>query len=105
MSPATVTEPPATAIWPFETTSPPIERLPLPLTVMAAPDAPPQPAWLSAAMVGAYSRLLTLPPEDPVMMGLIPLVRIRPNCRGSGRVAVILNWLPRGPRADTTWVT
>src|SRR3979490_2052169 len=104
MSPATLAVPADTEITPSDTRSPPSNSVPLPLIEMALPDVPPQPAWLSAAMVGEYSWLLTLPEALPARLGVAPLVRIRANWRGSERVAVMLNWLPRAPRADTTSV-
>src|SRR5260370_39169713 len=105
MSPASRRLPPDTVIEPFDTRSPVMFRVPLPLTASAVPLAPPQPAWFSVATAGVYSWLFTLPVEVAARVGLVPLVRMRANCRSRVRLAPVLNWLPRAPSAFTTRVT
>src|SRR5258708_5148897 len=105
MSPPTLRLPLLTTIAPFETMSPRTSRLPAPETEIASPPTPPHPFWLSAARVGVYRRLFTPPEAVAASLGVAPLVRIRANCRSSDRVAVMVNWLPCGPSADTTWVS
>ena len=56
-----------------------LRACPTPAMVTADPPTPPQPFCASAASVGAYSRLLTLPDAFEAMVGVDPLVRIRPN--------------------------
>src|SRR4029079_2604244 len=90
---------------PLLTTSPMTTSVPEPLTVMALPGVPPQPAWLSAAMVGWYSRLLTWPAASAERRGEAPLVRMRANWRMRLRAPVIVNWLPLGPSELTTCVS
>src|ERR1700688_3004087 len=104
MSPATRRFELETAIDPLATTSPLTLSVPVPFTVMAAPPAPPHPAWLKAATAGVKSRLLTPLDAAPVIVGLPPLVRTLPNSSCSDRLANRLNRLPCGPRLETTWV-
>src|SRR5207245_4341880 len=105
MSPATRRPATDSVIIPLDTTSPVTDSVPVPLREIALPPAPPQPAWSSAATVGVYRRLLTPPEDELFRVGLAPFVRIFANCSWSDRVAVILNWLPCAPRADTTCVS
>src|SRR6266567_4281716 len=105
MSPATRMPATDSVIVPLETMSPVTDRVPMPPMEMAVPPAPPHPAWFSAATVGVYRRLLTPPEDEPLRVGLAPLVRILANCSWSDRVAMNLNWLPCAPRADTTCVS
>ena len=53
MSPATRTAPLDTETAPLDTMSPVTFRVPDPVTEIAAPPAPPHPAWSSAATAGA----------------------------------------------------
>src|SRR5260370_7913870 len=99
MSPASRRLPPDTVIEPFDTRSPVMFRVPLPLTASAVPLAPPQPAWFSVATAGVYSWLFTLPVEVAARGGLVPVVRMRANCRARVRLAPIVNLLPRAPTA------
>ena len=71
--------------------------VPVPLMLMAFPPVPPQPDPSSAATVGVYRRLLTLPWAAAPSVGLVPLVRTRPNWSWSVFVAVSWNRLPCGP--------
>src|SRR5260370_34291284 len=103
MSPASRRLPPDTVIEPFDTRSPVMFRVPLPLTASAVPLAPPQPAWFSVATAGVYSWVFTLPGEVAAGGGLGPLVRIRADCRARVRLAPNGNWLPRAPSAFPTW--
>src|ERR1700694_221587 len=102
MSPPTERLPLATEIAPPETTSPCTSTVPLPEIEMALPGTPPHPAWFSAARAGVYSRLFTPPAAAPVSVGVTPFVRIRANCSCRFRTALSVNWLPAGPRLDTT---
>src|SRR5260370_42587516 len=99
MSPASRRLPPDTVIEPFDTRSPVMFRVPLPLTASAVPLAPPQPAWFSVATAGVYSWLFTLPGEVAAGVGLLPLVRMRAHCTSGVRLAPSLKWLPCAPRA------
>src|SRR5690242_3639399 len=101
MSPVTFMVPLVMEMVPADTTSPITLSVLPPFTVMAVPPAPPHPAWSSAAMAGVYARLLTEPPDVAARLGLVPLVRMAPNCSTSDLVAVMVNWLPCGPNADT----
>src|SRR5260370_28470569 len=94
----------AMEIPPLETTSPTMLRVPPDVVVIALAGMPPPPAWLRAAIVGVYRRLLT--PADAVAdsCGADPLVRMRANCSTSERVAPIVNWTPAAPSAVTAWV-
>ena len=96
---------PATEIDPLDTMSPKMLRVPPEAVVIALPGIPPHPAWLRAATVGVYSRLLT--PEEAVAAscGEVPPVRMRANWSTSARAPLIVNWTPAGPRAATTWVS
>src|SRR5260370_36663595 len=98
MSPASRRLPPDTVIEPFDTRSPVMFRVPLPLTASAVPLAPPQPAWFSVATAGVYSWLFTLPVEVAARVGLVPVVGGRANCRAGLRRAPLLDGRPRGPR-------
>jgi hypothetical protein len=69
-----------------------------------APPVPPQPARSGAATAGAYRILLTRPAAVVAMVGVDPLVRIRPNWSWRERDAFRVNRVPRGPCAVTTWV-
>src|ERR1700682_4910093 len=90
---------------PLETRSPTTLSVPPEVTLMAVPGAPPQPPRFSAAMVGAYRRLLTPLEAVADRTGGAPLVRMRANCNGRVRFAVMAKPLPCGPRLDTTCVS
>src|SRR5438034_11131442 len=108
MSPATRTLPDATDTAPLDTRSPAMFSVPVPLMLMAlppVPPVPPHPAPSSAATVGVYRRLLTLPWVAAASVGLVPLVRTRPNWSWSVFVAVSWNWLPCGPITRATSVS
>src|SRR5438445_13735756 len=99
MSPATRTPPEATDTAPLDTRSPAMFSVPVPLMLMAFPPVPPQPDPSSAATVGVYRRLLTLPWAAAPSVGLVPLVRTRPNWRWS--VVVAVRWNRLAYRAST----
>src|SRR5205807_3111186 len=105
MSPATRIDPAPRLIAPAETTSPRTSRVAEPLIVIALPPTPPQPAWFSAANVGACRRLLTPPEAVALSLGVEPFVRIPANWRLRGRLADIVNKEPAAPSADIAWVS
>src|SRR6266436_6193491 len=104
MSPATLTLPAETDTAPFETRSPTTFSVPVPLTLIAFPPVPPQPSPSRAATVGVYRRLFTLPCAPTPSVGLVPLVRTRPNWSWSDLVAVSMKRLPCGPITRATSV-
>src|SRR2546429_9494551 len=104
MSPATATLPAVMVTEPLATRSPVTPRDPLPLTVIAEPDAPPHPAWLRAATAGVKRWLLTSPLADAPSVGEVPLVSTRANWSCRDRVAERVNRLPCGPLTRATSV-
>src|SRR5450759_1753336 len=105
MSPATwMLAPPVIEIVPFDTRSPTTASVPPPVTDTAVPGTPPHPAWSSAVIVGANRRLLMFADAEDPTLGIVPLVRMRPNCSWSAREALIVNCEPAGPSPATTCV-
>src|SRR5438270_7692906 len=103
MSPATPTAPAGTAIDPLATTSPPMLSVPEPFTEIAAPPAPPHPAWSRAPTAGVHRWLLTSLFAAAPSVGEAPVVSTRANWSCRLRVAVIVNRLPCGQLAQATW--